>query len=59
MNIEKVEKVDSAIAFVTGVKNVQDEAMTHVNLVSSFCCSLITLPRFDKIERTDTYRAGA
>ena len=33
VNIEKVEKVDSAIAYVTGVNNVQDEAMTHVNLV--------------------------
>ena len=34
VKIEKLEKMDSAIAFVTGVKDVQDESITHVDLVS-------------------------
>ena len=34
VKIEKLEKMDSAIAFVTGVKDVQDKSITHVDLVS-------------------------
>ena len=34
VKIEKIEKMDSVIAFVTGVKDVQDESTTHVDLVS-------------------------
>ena len=49
VKIEKVEKVDSAIAHVTGVKNDQDEINKHVDLVRSFYCSSITSPRFVKL----------